>query len=1130
MLERADFNLSTLFDRYHPSQLARRLISLPQAQEFRGSGHPSLSLETKLQLAMDIAQSIQTLHGCGIVPGDIKPANILIFGSQGNYRAKLADFSHAVYPRAGTDPLAHLPGGTRIYAAPESQDPAPVSRLKLTDIYSFGLVFACLMVGKEIFSKADLADVDRQKRNGTLLQHLHRLILSTSDASLSGLPALCDILKFTVQPLPDDRDFAKAIAILARESGVPLTFPASGGSVGLGVSRGDGTRGELEEETLAIGLGPSQLSIPYQSLLKTPDELQRHVVSALEHAANQPSGLRTAAAAFELGVCYSSGFGIQRDPKHDDRRRQDSAMSWLLRAAELGDDRARLSLIPTFEAFGGDLPGDLPIKQWLQDIVQTHGDSLALEQLFRISPSLARTASEAYQCRHYAATDTVLLGQVSLDLVGGPLMPLRRNEDTVLHFLASTGDLEGILAFKANHPVDFLSCVDEANSAGDTALIQATRAGHAEVVFALVDMGADAAVHNHQGETALHHLANIDSEAVNKVAFKLARAGALSRLHLVASGAGPAHLLGLETPGPASAALRAVYKDNPFALRALFDLEAELAAERRSGKAELLSMLEVALAFHRRRVLPVLGGLVGLEMDALINSRQFWQNNRFSTPLETCVFGPVSAIPSSGYNYPEQFIRIVRFGQHYLDALATCIDFLLRHGARVRESGMLKFLFYHNRRDAVYLLALREASSLSWARLAIAANDSDMFYAILQASLDSERARSGGASQINYPLLFVSMMLTREVDAVFIWVKSKYGSERVGWVPSSGAELRVLQGLGAFSGPATELMPLYVAASRQRLDWFDALLTLGASLQDSVAPGETVLRLLLSNTCMSPRDLSALFKRCIGCRSEHIITFADVACLLDAHCYEHPSSERYRLKERQEVGRCTSPGPLPDRNEGDARCISYHNLDGIRSLWAYIAKANRSQSRPLQAPCADDDDTELPNLMVFAALRSNWAAVRFLLDIGFPPNGTGALFKEARLRNMPPITALDVVQWTSHVSKASRRSGVSRELRASNRQIASLLLESGASRSGVCGSFYYLLLQPVGDRWYRAWSGMQFSVPDAAVVLVLLSVGIAAWAVLAFIYSVVRSLLKLLLDAEDPERFQKEYDDIVLSP
>jgi hypothetical protein len=337
-----------------------------------------------------------------------------------------------------------------------------------------------------------------------------------------------------------------------------------------------------------------------------------------------------------------------------------------------------------------------------------------------------------------------------------------------LHFLASTGDVQGILAFKANHPRVFPGFLNEANSAGDTALIQATRAGHAEVVLALVDLGADAGVFNLQRETSLHHLANIDSEAVRKVAFKLATAGALPHLHLVATSAGPPHLLGLETPGPASAALRAVYWDSPSALRALFDLEDELAPERRSGKAELLGLLEVALAFHRQKVLPVLGGLIGLEMDALINSRQFWQNNLFSTPLETCVFGPVSAIPASGYNYPEPFIRIVRFGRHYLDALATCIDFLLRHGARVRESDMVKFLFHHNRTDAMYILALREASSLGWARFAIATNDPEMFHAILQASLDSDWGRSGGESRINYPLLFVSMMLARGVDSIFL--------------------------------------------------------------------------------------------------------------------------------------------------------------------------------------------------------------------------------------------------------------------------------------------------------------------------------------------------------------------------
>jgi len=332
--------------------------------------------------------------------------------------------------------------------------------------------------------------------------------------------------------------------------------------------------------------------------------------------------------------------------------------------------------------------------------------------------------------------------------------------------------------------------------------------------------------------------------------------------------------------------------------------------------------------------------------------------------------------------------------------------------------------------------------------------------------------------------------------------------------------MRALQRLGAFSDPDTELMPLYVAVTRQRLDWLKALLTLGASLQDSVAPGKTVLRLLLTDTCMSPRDLAALFKTCIGCRSERIITFPDVACLLDAHCSESYDSHRYRLRERKEVRRCILPGPDRDPNtttEENARFISYENLDDIRTLWAYIAKANRVQSQPLKAPDGTDDsdndnnttnnhNKKLPNLLLFAALRSNWSAVRFLLDIRFPPNGTstgtgGPLFKDTHLRNMPPITPLDVVQWTSYVPE----SDAPRDLRASNRQIASLLLENGGRHSVAFGSAYYLLVRPVGDRLGRAWAWITRDKQEVMGVLVLLLLSGLMWWFLGYIYVGIRN-------------------------
>jgi hypothetical protein len=46
--------------------------------------------------------------------------------------------------------IRRLLGGTRIYAAPEWEKAAPVTQLMRTDIYSYGLIFAGLILGLDL--------------------------------------------------------------------------------------------------------------------------------------------------------------------------------------------------------------------------------------------------------------------------------------------------------------------------------------------------------------------------------------------------------------------------------------------------------------------------------------------------------------------------------------------------------------------------------------------------------------------------------------------------------------------------------------------------------------------------------------------------------------------------------------------------------------------------------------------------------------------------------------------------------------------------------------------------------------------------------------------------------------------
>ncbi len=100
---------------------------------------PPLSNALKRDLCLGIARGLEALHHHGIVHGDVKPENIIICShKEKTLVPKLADFGFAVIE--STESSEVMIGGTRTWRAPESFSPIPVSKLKLTDVYSFGLV------------------------------------------------------------------------------------------------------------------------------------------------------------------------------------------------------------------------------------------------------------------------------------------------------------------------------------------------------------------------------------------------------------------------------------------------------------------------------------------------------------------------------------------------------------------------------------------------------------------------------------------------------------------------------------------------------------------------------------------------------------------------------------------------------------------------------------------------------------------------------------------------------------------------------------------------------------------------------------------------------------------------------
>jgi len=101
---------------------------------------PDLELKTKL--LAEVASGLHALHSLGVIHGDVKPSNILMFQSGKSYSAKISDFGFCM---AGDDNVDPALGGTAFWSPPEcspnaSDETRPYRSSPTRDYYSFGLV------------------------------------------------------------------------------------------------------------------------------------------------------------------------------------------------------------------------------------------------------------------------------------------------------------------------------------------------------------------------------------------------------------------------------------------------------------------------------------------------------------------------------------------------------------------------------------------------------------------------------------------------------------------------------------------------------------------------------------------------------------------------------------------------------------------------------------------------------------------------------------------------------------------------------------------------------------------------------------------------------------------------------
>lgn len=181
----------------------------------------------------DVGRGLSALHACGIVHGDMKHENVLIFPCRDpigsiQYTAKLADFGGAVMDMTSSE-FRNMESWTWPFQAPEINNHQPLSKagMMLADVYSFGLlIWRAFMDGEGFVSLPGALQtaVDEEKRGLSALKASDDFT-NTAIADIygyaaeRGLSQTCfDLMVYaiihTVQFNPRNRDLVKAQAAL----------------------------------------------------------------------------------------------------------------------------------------------------------------------------------------------------------------------------------------------------------------------------------------------------------------------------------------------------------------------------------------------------------------------------------------------------------------------------------------------------------------------------------------------------------------------------------------------------------------------------------------------------------------------------------------------------------------------------------------------------------------------------------------------------------------------------------------------------------------------------------------------------------------------------------------------------
>ncbi|KGO76508.1 hypothetical protein PITC_087870 [Penicillium italicum] len=492
-----------------------------------------LTPSIRRRLALDIGIGLQMLHRCGIIHGDVKSENILIFSHpEKEYIAKLSDFGFSMVGEAA-DVEVYV-GGTRPWKAPEARSPVPKQFLRATDVYSYGLLLWRLasdgrdpfrfwaltstsLLGDLYFQELERIKEDDHPVKNTSLDKCW----AERDSFYGRLPSALDRCLSTD---PSKRNLREAIAALESDSQADEQTPNTA--------------------DVLLYLSYDHHILSWEQMRQLEPAVQSFVFNSFYNKVENTisNNQINCPDCFVLASYYVNGYGTKVDYKAARRLiglslTEDydhaSSRSYAHRINKALDPH--YTLTPAIYnnlcvmAIRGSRPALMDLKEvapeqyaWSQPVLR---DVMAgVGASFFYDDNMLGGFKHSQWTFTFDAPEILVRNLRTLNQISE--YKVNKRGDRILHLAAYAGRIQAIEimldAFPSMH-------IDQQNDKGETPLLCACRAGQVGTVSRLVELGADASIAAANGETCVHWLLSFRDEDVITTGDALIKGGAKLR-------------------------------------------------------------------------------------------------------------------------------------------------------------------------------------------------------------------------------------------------------------------------------------------------------------------------------------------------------------------------------------------------------------------------------------------------------------------------------------------------------------------------------------------------------------------------------------------------------------------------